>query len=229
METTRPKRVPAWSAQEVVDLIAMWGEESVQAELRSSRRNADIYAKIAFGMGEKGYMRETQQCHVKIKELRQAYQKAREANSHSGAEPLTCWFYNKLRAILRGDPYSTPTSNVNKSQLCFDALVDCEESITIIIPNTFPKQKPWFCYEQAKVPPPAIVTAHSTGAQASSAAFLAQVLIRDVGRATICSSIHTFTSHYTIMQQAQDDDGFGRAVLEATQPLTLTHIQRYCF
>ncbi|EMP30976.1 Zinc finger and SCAN domain-containing protein 29, partial [Chelonia mydas] len=101
-----------WSAQEVMDLIAVWGEECVQAELRSSRRNADIYAKISPGMGEKGYTRDTQQCRVKIKELRQAYQKARAANSHSGAKPHTCWFYNELHAMLGGDPTSTPTSNV---------------------------------------------------------------------------------------------------------------------
>ncbi|XP_074805112.1 myb/SANT-like DNA-binding domain-containing protein 7 [Natator depressus] len=93
-----------WSIQETLDLIAVWGEESVQAELRTSRRNADIYAKIAQGMGEKGYTRDTQQCHVKIKELRQAYQKTREVNSRSGAEPQTCHFYEQLHAILAGDP-----------------------------------------------------------------------------------------------------------------------------
>lgn len=40
-----------------------------------------------------------------------------------------------------------------------------------------------YCYNQAKVPPPAIVTAQSTRAQASSAAFLAQVLIQDICKA----------------------------------------------
>ncbi|EMP37466.1 Zinc finger and SCAN domain-containing protein 29 [Chelonia mydas] len=98
------KRPPAWSIQETLDLIAVWGEESVQAELRTSRKNADISAKIAQGMGEKGYTRDTQQCRVKIKELRQAYQKTREVNSRSGAEPQTCHFYEQLHAILAGDP-----------------------------------------------------------------------------------------------------------------------------
>ncbi|XP_037750624.1 uncharacterized protein LOC119565781 [Chelonia mydas] len=85
-------------------------------------------------MGEKGYMKDTQQCGVKIKKLRQAYQKAREANSCSGAEPHTCPFYNELHVILRGDPTSTPTSNVDTSRVCEsrdnkeDNMVDEEEA-----------------------------------------------------------------------------------------------------
>ncbi|EMP31043.1 Zinc finger and SCAN domain-containing protein 29 [Chelonia mydas] len=72
--------------------------------------------KIAQGMGNKGYTRDIQQCHVKIKELRQAYQKTREANSHSGSEPQTCRFYEQLHAILGGDPTSTPTLSMDTSQ-----------------------------------------------------------------------------------------------------------------
>ncbi|EMP24757.1 hypothetical protein UY3_18211 [Chelonia mydas] len=84
-------------------------------------------------MGEKGYTRGTQQCYVKIKEFRQAYQKAREMNNLSGAEPHTCWFYNKLHMILGGDPTSTPTSNMDTLQVCEsrdnkeDDMVDEEE------------------------------------------------------------------------------------------------------
>ncbi|EMP40072.1 hypothetical protein UY3_02703 [Chelonia mydas] len=85
METQCHKDPPAWSTEEVMDLIAVWGEESVKAELQSSRRNAEIYAKLARGMGEKGYTRDTQQCRMKIKELQQVYRKTREANSHSGS------------------------------------------------------------------------------------------------------------------------------------------------
>ncbi|EMP38583.1 hypothetical protein UY3_04227 [Chelonia mydas] len=64
------KRAPAWSERETLDLIAVWREESVQVELRSKRRNANIYAKIAQGMVERGYNRDTQQCSLKVKELR---------------------------------------------------------------------------------------------------------------------------------------------------------------
>ncbi|XP_077689982.1 uncharacterized protein LOC144274771 [Eretmochelys imbricata] len=48
------------------------------------------------------------QCHVKLKELRQAYQKTREANGRSRSEPQTCRFYDELHAILGGSATTTP-------------------------------------------------------------------------------------------------------------------------
>ncbi|XP_074819291.1 myb/SANT-like DNA-binding domain-containing protein 7 [Natator depressus] len=120
------KRAPVWSTQETLDLLAVWGEESVQAELRTSRRNAYIYARTWRG---KGYTRDTQQCRVKIKEVRQVYQKTREANSRSGAERQTCRFYERLHAILGGDPTSTPTLSMDTSQGTQAAMGNNEEGI----------------------------------------------------------------------------------------------------
>ncbi|XP_044857789.1 zinc finger and SCAN domain-containing protein 29-like [Mauremys mutica] len=93
------KRAPAFSTQETLDLIAMWGEEHGEA---------DVFAKIARRMGEKGYTRDAQQCRVKISALRQAYQKTRMANGRPGAEPQTCRFYEQLHAILDRDSISFP-------------------------------------------------------------------------------------------------------------------------
>ncbi|XP_073185626.1 uncharacterized protein [Lepidochelys kempii] len=108
MESQNRKRAPAWIEREVLDLIAVLGEESVQADLRSKRRNANIFAKISKGMMNRGYNRDTQQCCLKVKELRQAYQKTKDANGHSGSEPHTCRFYDELHAILGGAPSTTP-------------------------------------------------------------------------------------------------------------------------
>ncbi|XP_053868103.1 uncharacterized protein LOC128827908 [Malaclemys terrapin pileata] len=66
-------------------------------------------------MKDRGHNRVAQQCRVKIKELRQAYHKAREANGRSGAEPQTCRFYVELHAILGGAATTTPT-------VCFDSI-----------------------------------------------------------------------------------------------------------
>ncbi|EMP36733.1 hypothetical protein UY3_06129 [Chelonia mydas] len=107
------KRVPVWTKRETLDLIAVWGEESVQAKLRSKRRNANIYAKIVQGMVERGYNKDTQQYHMKVKELRQAFQKTKAANSHSGSEPQPCHFYDQLHDILGGDPTTTPPLSVD--------------------------------------------------------------------------------------------------------------------
>ncbi|XP_053877731.1 uncharacterized protein LOC128833690 [Malaclemys terrapin pileata] len=65
-------------------------------------------------MKDSGHNRDAQQCRVKIKELRQAYHKAREANGRSGAQPQTCHFYVELHAMLGGAATTTPT-------VCYDS------------------------------------------------------------------------------------------------------------
>nr|XP_048692487.1 uncharacterized protein LOC125630496 [Caretta caretta] len=108
MESQNRKRAPAWAEREVRDLIAVWGEESVLSELRSSFRNAKTFVKISQGMKDGGHNRDPKQCHVKLKELRQVYQKTREANGRSESEPQTCRFYDELHAILGDSATTTP-------------------------------------------------------------------------------------------------------------------------
>ncbi|XP_048692480.2 uncharacterized protein LOC125630493 [Caretta caretta] len=108
MESQNRKRAPTWTEREVQDLIAVWGEESVLSELRSSFQNAKTFVKISQGMKDRGHNRDPKQCRVKLKELRQAYQKTREVNGRSGSEPQTCRFYDELHAILGGSATTTP-------------------------------------------------------------------------------------------------------------------------
>ncbi|EMP33349.1 hypothetical protein UY3_09508 [Chelonia mydas] len=108
MESQNRKRAPAWTEREVRDLIAVWGEESVLSELRSSFRNAKTLSKSPRARKDRGHNRDPKQCRVKLKELRQAYQKTREANGRSGSEPQTCRFYDELHAILGGSATTTP-------------------------------------------------------------------------------------------------------------------------
>ncbi|EMP34721.1 hypothetical protein UY3_08140 [Chelonia mydas] len=109
-ETTqsRIRRRAPWSEREVLDLIAHWGDESVMAELCSKKRNAHTYAKVSRAMTERDYSRDTEQCCTKIKELRQANQKARESNGSSGSQPHTCRFYRELHEIMGGDDTTIP-------------------------------------------------------------------------------------------------------------------------
>ncbi|EMP34548.1 hypothetical protein UY3_08378 [Chelonia mydas] len=109
METQNRKRAPAWTEREVRDLIAVWGEESMLSERRSSFRNAKTFVKISQGLKDRGHNRDPKQCRVKLKELRQAYRKTREVNGRSGSEPQTCCFYDELHAILGDSATTTPT------------------------------------------------------------------------------------------------------------------------
>ncbi|CAM5164066.1 unnamed protein product [Natator depressus] len=61
-------------------------------------------------MLDRGYNRDTQQCRMKVKELRQACQKTMEANGRSGSEPHTCCFYDQLHGILGREPCHYPTT-----------------------------------------------------------------------------------------------------------------------
>ncbi|KAG6940333.1 hypothetical protein G0U57_017472, partial [Chelydra serpentina] len=54
MQSQYVKRGPAWTKWKILDLIAVWGEESMQTELHSKRRNANKYAKISKGMMDRG-------------------------------------------------------------------------------------------------------------------------------------------------------------------------------
>ncbi|EMP24744.1 Zinc finger and SCAN domain-containing protein 29 [Chelonia mydas] len=108
MSAPRTRPSPTWGNTELLHLIGIWGEEAVQSQLRSSSRNYDTYGQISRCMIEKGHDWDTLQCRVKVKELRNAYHKTREANHRSGATPMSCLFYKELDAILSGNPTSTP-------------------------------------------------------------------------------------------------------------------------
>ncbi|EMP28942.1 hypothetical protein UY3_13971 [Chelonia mydas] len=99
MQSQNRERAPAWTKREVLDLIAVWRDESELPQLRSKRRNAKIFEKISKGIKDRGYHRDPQQCRVKLKELKQAYHKTKESKARSGSEPQTCRFYDELHAI----------------------------------------------------------------------------------------------------------------------------------
>ncbi|KAM7151411.1 zinc finger and SCAN domain-containing protein 20-like [Macrochelys suwanniensis] len=110
------KRAPVWSNGELLDLISVWGEEAVQSQLCSSRRNFDTFRQISRAMMERGHDWDALQCRIKVKELWSTYRKARKANGRSGAPPTTCRFYKELDAILGGDPTSIPSTTADMGE-----------------------------------------------------------------------------------------------------------------
>ncbi|XP_074820284.1 uncharacterized protein LOC141994112 [Natator depressus] len=104
------------------------GEEAVQSQLHSSHRNCSTFGKISRDMMERGHDWDALQCRVKVKELQNAYRKARKANCYSGAAPATCRFYKELDAIVGGDPTSTPRTTMDTSELSSTSQEEEEES-----------------------------------------------------------------------------------------------------
>uniref|UniRef100_A0A8C3SPU4 Myb/SANT-like DNA-binding domain-containing protein n=1 Tax=Chelydra serpentina TaxID=8475 RepID=A0A8C3SPU4_CHESE len=106
MQSHNRKGAPAWSDREVLDLIAVWGDESVLSELRSKRRNAKIYEKISL----LGFERTPEQCRIRIKGLKRQYYQARDGLKKNGHARKICKYYDEMDRILscRGGPDSAP-------------------------------------------------------------------------------------------------------------------------
>nr|XP_048708255.1 uncharacterized protein LOC125637618 [Caretta caretta] len=80
------------------------------------------FKKISEAMRDRGYSRDATQCCVKLKELRQAYQKTRESNAPSRTKPQTCHFYAELHAILEGAATTTPPLSVDSDDGVLSAM-----------------------------------------------------------------------------------------------------------
>ena len=59
-----------WSDEETFVPIEIWGEDSIQAMLEGTRRNKDVFVKIAKAIEERGFTKSAVQCSAKIKRLR---------------------------------------------------------------------------------------------------------------------------------------------------------------
>ncbi|EMP29560.1 hypothetical protein UY3_13324 [Chelonia mydas] len=79
-------------------------------------------------MRDRGYSRDATQYRMKLKELRQVYQKTKELNGRSGTEPQTCRFYAELHAILGGRGRATTTPPLS---------VDSDDGVLSAMPEDF--------------------------------------------------------------------------------------------
>ncbi|KAM7162912.1 uncharacterized protein RBU57_009868 [Macrochelys suwanniensis] len=77
-------------------------------------------------MTDRGYSRDATQCRVKIKELRQVYQKTKESNGRSGSQPQTCRFYAALHTISGGTATTTPPLSVDSDDGAFSSIASSE-------------------------------------------------------------------------------------------------------
>ena len=73
-----------WSEEEVMKLIELWGEDSVQAQLEGLKRNAQVFDKIAVELRTAGYERTGAQAREKIMKLRSEYRKIKDKKGKTG-------------------------------------------------------------------------------------------------------------------------------------------------
>ena len=97
-----------WSDAETLKLIEVWGEDTIQAMLEGSKRNKDIYKKIAREMEAAGYAKTGEQCNGKIKKLRLEYKKMKDKRGKTGTGRKDWKFFDAMDSVLGHKPATQP-------------------------------------------------------------------------------------------------------------------------
>ncbi|KAJ7344651.1 hypothetical protein JRQ81_000601 [Phrynocephalus forsythii] len=92
-----------WSDPEVVELLHLWADESVQAELESCLRNQHVFNRIAEVLREKGIHRTGDQCREKIKKMKLEYRRIKD-NNKAPRGGRTWKFYEVMDRVLACRP-----------------------------------------------------------------------------------------------------------------------------
>lgn len=101
----RHERGSNWTDPEIVELLQLWSDESVQVELESSLRNQRVFDRIARVLQEKGIYRSGDQCREKIKKMRLEYRRIKDNHK------TRSWkFYDVMDRVLANRPSITYSS-----------------------------------------------------------------------------------------------------------------------
>lgn len=101
----RHERGSNWTDPEIVELLQLWSDESVQIELESSLRNQRVFDRIAHILREKGIYRTGDQCREKIKKMRLEYRRIKDNHK------MRTWkFYDVMDRVLANRPAITYSS-----------------------------------------------------------------------------------------------------------------------
>ncbi|XP_014883943.1 1-aminocyclopropane-1-carboxylate synthase-like protein 1 [Poecilia latipinna] len=95
----RYERGSNWTDPEIVELLQLWSDESVQIELESSLRNQRVFDRIAHVLREKGIYRSGDQCREKIKKMKLEYRRIKDNHK------MRTWkFYDVMDRVLASRP-----------------------------------------------------------------------------------------------------------------------------
>lgn len=73
----------SWKMKAVLDLLALWGKEKVQAALRVSHRNIDYFEAIAKDMQARGHNCMAVECRMRTKTIHLQYRCVVEESSQT--------------------------------------------------------------------------------------------------------------------------------------------------
>ncbi|KAM7163845.1 1-aminocyclopropane-1-carboxylate synthase-like protein 1 isoform 1-T1 [Macrochelys suwanniensis] len=115
-----------WSDPEVVELLQLWADESVQMELESCLRNQHVFNRIAEVLREKGIHRTGDQCREKIKKMKLEYRRIKD-NNKAPRGGRTWKFYEVMDRVLTSRPsisYSSLSGSMVSQQALQGSMVE---------------------------------------------------------------------------------------------------------
>ncbi|XP_047191851.1 uncharacterized protein zgc:113263 isoform X3 [Scophthalmus maximus] len=134
-------KVP-WSDEETLNLLDIWGKDSVQRALQGCFKNRHIFTQIAQKMAERGYMRSVEQCQTRIKRLKKCFRQ----NRNRGNSKLENKFYEKLECVLSSAvPLAVPEVTYDVDDVADED--DADEDLQFLGQASFPeigtRSVPW--------------------------------------------------------------------------------------
>lgn len=94
-----------WTDPEIVELLQLWSDDTVQLELESSLRNQRVFDRIARALQERGIYRTGDQCREKIKKMRLEYRRIKDNHK------TRSWkFFDVIDRVLSSRPSVTYSS-----------------------------------------------------------------------------------------------------------------------
>ncbi|XP_065895990.1 myb/SANT-like DNA-binding domain-containing protein 7 [Dysidea avara] len=98
----------SWSDKEVLKLIEIWGEQTIQEQLEGCKRNREVFDKISREMAVAGFTRTGPQCREKVKKLKGEYKKIKDGLKQTGNNRKTCKFFEELDEVMGTKPAIAP-------------------------------------------------------------------------------------------------------------------------
>ena len=124
-------RGKTWSDDEVQVMLGIWGDASVQRQLKGTVRNSHVFDKIVKELASKGYQRDEKQCREKLKQLKKKYKEVADSLRRSGAgvdsddefeesgNYVNFKFFSEIHSVMRGRPSVSPPALLDTSATGF--------------------------------------------------------------------------------------------------------------
>ena len=111
--TMENKRGEAWTHEETVLLIELWGDQRVQEQLENTpKRNLEIFKWICQDIKDclPDFSRSAQDCRAQIKRLKTKHFQTRTDNNKSRGKRKTFPYYDRLDGLLGTRPTVNPVA-----------------------------------------------------------------------------------------------------------------------